>query len=144
MPQTAGNDVKAAFERWKAMLGDVERNLQEHALSHLQKADPGEDNVHVRLAVDYVRQQIAAIRAVRKQMGQPSDEPYHPLVQALGIVDDDLYLPVRYWAEFLRGPDGACAFCSGDDWMDPATPIGAYLQENDWATTCPVCQGRAT
>lgn len=54
-----------------------------------------------------------------------------------------VYLTVIYWAEFLRGPDGECAFCHGDTdaWTDPATGIGDYLAAYPFEDTCPICKG---
>jgi hypothetical protein len=82
-----------------------------------------------------------------KQGGQPLY-----LVPAMVGVEHDgplaphfklIMLTVSYWAEFLRGPDGQCAFCHGDTdaWSDPSTPIGDYFATFEWAETCPICKG---
>lgn len=74
------------------------------------------------------------------------------LVPAMVGVDHDgstcptlklIYLTVIYWAEFLRDPDGQCAFCHGDTdaWSDPSTGIGAYLAAYPFEATCPICKG---
>ncbi len=48
--------------------------------------------------------------------------------------------------EFARGPDGLCAFCHGDPCnerpTEEDTPIKRFYKENEWANTCPCCDGR--
>jgi hypothetical protein len=137
----AGNDVKAAFARWKAMLGDIRRDLS--------KVDGYWDHPVLR---DYAHEtliaQLHALDALIQQMSQPTNEPYAPLVQIVtGYGTDDVYfVPVSSFAEFLRGTDkyGCCAFCKGDTWDDPNTFIGQWFKAHPHADTCPVCQGRPT
>lgn len=60
---------------------------------------------------------------------------------------DPILLTVSYWAEFLRGEDGTCAFCHGDPCAErsgPDTLIGNYFARLSWAQTCPCCDGRPT
>lgn len=55
---------------------------------------------------------------------------------------------VIYWARFLRGPDGTCAYCHGDPGAKrsgPESAIARFLaRAADWAHCCPVCDGQAT
>lgn len=57
-----------------------------------------------------------------------------------------ILLTVRYWADYLRGPDDTCAFCHGDPCAErsgPDTLIGNWFARNgSWAETCPCCDGR--
>ena len=59
-----------------------------------------------------------------------------------------VFMEVTYFAEFLRGPDGTCAFCHGDPCAESSPQdsfIARYMQEyKAWAETCPVCDGRPT
>jgi hypothetical protein len=58
---------------------------------------------------------------------------------------EQVLLTVSYWAEYLRDPDGLCAFCHHniDAWSNPATLIGDYFVRcGSWADTCPNCLGR--
>lgn len=57
-------------------------------------------------------------------------------------------LTVTYFSDFLRGPDGTCAYCHGDPCAErsgPETLIGDWFARySAWAETCPCCGGRAT
>ncbi len=48
---------------------------------------------------------------------------------------------VSYFSEFLRGPNGSCAFCDGD--IDGEV-MRDYFATRKWAQSCPVCDGRPT
>lgn len=56
-----------------------------------------------------------------------------------------IFLTVTYVAEYLRGPDGLCAFCHGDPLAEesgPETLIGNFWARNPHQETCPCCSGR--
>ncbi len=59
----------------------------------------------------------------------------------LGDGTGEQMVKVKYWAEFLRGPDDTCAYCHGD-W--DTGDIAAYFKRNPKAEACPVCDGRPT
>ena len=56
------------------------------------------------------------------------------------------HIEVAYFCDFLRNMNGCCALCNSDsdNWDDPTTVIGEFFENNKWAETCPVCQGRPT
>ena len=67
--------------------------------------------------------------------------------------DDEIWLDVRYFAEFLRDVRGQCAFCHGDPCAERSAPDSLIAREYEcwknarWASdsgyfTCPCCQGR--
>jgi len=77
----------------------------------------------------------------------PSDNRLYLVPVYIGDGRDAILLTVRYWAEFLRGPDGTCAFCHGDPCAEqsgPATLISNFYARNPGIETCPVCNGRPT
>ena len=59
---------------------------------------------------------------------------------------EEVQLEVAYLADYPRGADGHCAFCHGDPCAERAgsetTLIGRFYIENQWAETCPMCNGR--
>lgn len=63
---------------------------------------------------------------------------------------EEVWLDVIYHAEFLRGPDGTCAFCHGDPCAERSAPDSLIARERavapSWAPfeTCPCCLGRPT
>lgn len=66
----------------------------------------------------------------------------------LGYGDfSDTTLDVAYIAVYARASDGACALCHGDacnDSSPPESDIARFYKSNPEASTCPVCDGRAT
>jgi hypothetical protein len=64
--------------------------------------------------------------------------------------DERVWLDVIYFAEYLRGPDGTCAFCHGDPCAEHSAPGALISRERAAAPsyapfeTCPCCLGRPT
>lgn len=64
--------------------------------------------------------------------------------------DDEVWLDVTRFAEYLRDVDGLCAFCHGDPCGENSPPRSLIMREiaacPSYApfVTCPNCQGRAT
>jgi hypothetical protein len=59
----------------------------------------------------------------------------------------EVFVDVKYIAQFPRGADGTCAFCHGDpcnEESDSDSEIAKYFAETKNAETCPMCEGRAT
>jgi hypothetical protein len=78
---------------------------------------------------------------------------YHPAIGAGGhdvvkFLPGDgyvYYAAVSYISDFPRGHDGTCAFCNGDPLAEgdgKSGNIGMYLEFNEDAEFCPICQGR--
>lgn len=64
--------------------------------------------------------------------------------------DDEVWLDVIYFAEFLRDVDGLCAFCHGDPCGERSAPDSLIMREIAATPsygnfeTCPCCLGRPT
>lgn len=64
--------------------------------------------------------------------------------------DEEVWLDVLHFAEFLRDVDGRCAFCHGDPCGEDSPPESLIRREmaacQSYAPfeTCPCCDGRAT
>jgi hypothetical protein len=62
--------------------------------------------------------------------------------------DEEVWLDVAYFAEFLRGVDGLCAFCHADPCAENSSPDALISRERAAARpyapfeTCPCCLGR--
>lgn len=74
-------------------------------------------------------------------------QPTYLVPFLIGDGTDQVMLTVIYIAEFPRGVDGTCAFCHGDSCAERSAPISLiskFFARNEWAETCPLCDGRAT
>lgn len=74
------------------------------------------------------------------------DQPTIP-TRFLGTVIDDgeVWLDVKYIAEFARDAKGLCAFCHGDPCAESSPPdslIARELEAATWRGACPCCEGR--